>query len=60
MEKQLKYFNLMEDLRHQILEGEIKPGEKLPSENELSAKYAVSRWLKDLNVRFLRKKYSYR
>ena len=43
MEKQLKYFNLMEDLRHQILEGEIKPGEKLPSENELSAKYAVSR-----------------
>ncbi|MGN0353046.1 MAG: GntR family transcriptional regulator [Roseburia sp.] len=43
MEKQLKYFNLMEDLRKQILEGEIKPGEKLPSENELSRAYAVSR-----------------
>lgn len=33
----------MEDLRKQILEGEIKPGEKLPSENELSRDYNVSR-----------------
>ena len=43
MEKKLKYYDLMEDLHKQILEGEIKPGEKLPSENELSAKYGVSR-----------------
>ena len=43
MEKKLKYFDLMEDLRKQILEGSIKAGEKLPSENELSANYAVSR-----------------
>ena len=43
MEKKLKYFDLMEDLRAQILGGEIKPGEKLPSENELSSEYDVSR-----------------
>lgn len=43
MDKKLKYFDLMEDLRKQILSGEIKPGEKLPSENQLSAQYEVSR-----------------
>ncbi len=43
MEKQLKYFNLMEDLRQQILSGTIKPGGKIPSENELSRDYNVSR-----------------
>lgn len=43
MDKKLKYYDLMEDLRKQILSGEIKPGEKLPSENELSAEYEVSR-----------------
>ncbi len=43
MDKKLKYYDLMEDLRKQILEGEIKPGEKLPSENELSTQYEVSR-----------------
>lgn len=43
MEKKLKYFDLMEDLRRQILNGDFKPGEKLPSENELSAAYQVSR-----------------
>lgn len=43
MEKQLKYFSLMKDLREQILDGKIKPGEKLPSENELSGAYQVSR-----------------
>lgn len=43
MDKKLKYFDLMEDLRRQILSGEIKPGEKLPSENQLSAEYDVSR-----------------
>lgn len=43
MEKKLKYYDLMEDLRGQILSGEIKPGEKLLSENELSTAYQVSR-----------------
>lgn len=43
MDKKPKYYDLMEDLRRQILLGEIKPGEKLPSENELSAAYSVSR-----------------
>lgn len=41
--KQLKYFQLMEDLREQILSGKIQPGGRLPSENELSASYQVSR-----------------
>lgn len=43
MEKKLKYFDMMEDLRGQILSGAIRAGEKLPSENELSASYRVSR-----------------
>lgn len=43
MNKKLKYYDIMEDLRRQILSGEIKPGEKLPSENELSATFLVSR-----------------
>lgn len=43
MEKKLKYYELMEELRKQILAGEIKPGEKIPSENQLSAAYKVSR-----------------
>lgn len=42
-EKRLKYYDLMEELREKILKGEIHPGEKLPSENELSALYKVSR-----------------
>lgn len=41
--KQLKYFQLMEDLKEQIISGRIKAGEKLPSENELSRKYQISR-----------------
>lgn len=43
MDKKLKYYELMEDLHHKIISGEIRPGEKLPSENTLSAEYAVSR-----------------
>ena len=43
MEKKLKYFNLMEDLRGQILSGSIKAGAKISSENELAAAYQVSR-----------------
>ena len=42
-QKQLKYFKLMDDLKEQILRGEIQAGDKLPSENELSAAYQVSR-----------------
>lgn len=41
--KQLKYFQLMEDLKEQILSGKISAGEKLPSENELSSSYQISR-----------------
>jgi GntR family transcriptional regulator of arabinose operon len=43
MDKRQKYVDLMEDLRGQILSGDIGAGEKLPSENELSAAYQVSR-----------------
>lgn len=41
--KQLKYFQLMEELKEQILSGTISAGEKLPSENELSSRYQISR-----------------
>lgn len=43
MDKKLKYYDLMQDLRQQILSGEIGAGEKLPSENQLAASYGVSR-----------------
>ncbi len=38
-----KYFSLMEHLKADIVSGVISPGEKLPSENELSQKYSLSR-----------------
>ena len=38
-----KYYTLMEALKEQILSGTIKPGQKLPSENELTREYALSR-----------------
>lgn len=38
-----KYFTLMEQLKEEIISGEIRPGEKLPSENELSRTYSLSR-----------------
>ena len=38
-----KYQELTEQLRLQIVSGEIAPGQKLPSENTLSAQYQVSR-----------------
>ena len=41
--KQLKYFQLMEDLKEKILSGDIQAGDKLPSENELSAAYGIIR-----------------
>lgn len=42
-DKKPKYYDLMEELRKAILDGRIKPGEKLPSENELSESHKVSR-----------------
>lgn len=38
-----KYFSLMEELKNDIIKGNIQPNEKLPSENELSKKYNISR-----------------
>lgn len=38
-----KYYLLMEELRERMLSGDIKAGDKLPSENELVQKYGVSR-----------------
>lgn len=38
-----KYYSLMEQLKDDILSGKIKPGEKLPSENELAADFHISR-----------------
>ena len=39
----LKYQQIEEELKQLILEDKIKPGEKMPSENILTAKYGVSR-----------------
>lgn len=41
--QKLKYSKLAEDLKQIIQSGEIVPGDKLPSENELSNKYRISR-----------------
>ncbi|MDO5136322.1 MAG: GntR family transcriptional regulator [Eubacteriales bacterium] len=38
-----KYYTLMEEIRGDILSGKIRPGERLPSENQLTARYALSR-----------------
>lgn len=38
-----KYYALMEELKDNILSGKIKPGDKLPSENQLSMHYQLSR-----------------
>lgn len=43
VQKELKYVKLMEDLKEKILSGTLKAGDKLPSENELSMSYQVSR-----------------
>lgn len=42
-QKELKYVRLMEDLKEKILSGKIRAGDKLPSENQLSVSYQVSR-----------------
>lgn len=41
--QKLKYITLAEDLKRMILDGGIQAGEKLPSENELSERYRISR-----------------
>jgi GntR family transcriptional regulator of arabinose operon len=38
-----KYYILMEDIKKAIREGTIKPGDKLPSENQMTVRYEVSR-----------------
>ena len=38
-----KYFALMEELKEEITSGRILPGEKLPSENQLTEQYSLSR-----------------
>ena len=38
-----KYFTLMEELKEEIISGRIQPGEKLPSENQFTVQYYLSR-----------------
>lgn len=38
-----KYFTLMEELKEKIISGRIQPGEKLPSENQFTVQYSISR-----------------
>ncbi len=42
-EQSLKYNRLSEELKQKILDGIYRPGDKLPSENELAAQYQISR-----------------
>ncbi len=42
-QKQLKYYQIMEDLKEQIFSGRLHAGDKLPSENQLAQTYQVSR-----------------
>jgi len=43
MKKQMKYTQIIDDLKKQLLSGKIKAGDKLPSENQLSETYGISR-----------------
>ena len=38
-----KYVILMEDLKERILSGQIRPGDRMPSENELAESNGISR-----------------
>ena len=42
-EKQLKYYKMHHDLEEQIHRGELRAGDRVPSENQLAADYQVSR-----------------
>ena len=41
--RQAKYWGLLQDIKEKIVSGGYKPGDKLPSENQFSAKYNISR-----------------
>ena len=43
MPSRFPYEDIVEELRASILEGEMRAGERLPSENQLAARYATSR-----------------
>jgi len=43
MEKQMKCAKLVDDLKRQIMSGEIRPGDKISSENVLAKEYDISR-----------------
>lgn len=43
MEKKLLYLKVKEEIERSINEGELQPGDRLPSEPELAKKYEVSR-----------------
>jgi len=43
MNGKAKYYVLMEALKKDILSGKINPGDKLPSENQLTLQYTISR-----------------
>ena len=38
-----KYYILMEELKRDMISGRFQPGDRLPSENELSSSHNVSR-----------------
>ena len=40
-EKQLKYYKMHHDLEEQIHRGELRAGDRVPSENQLAAAYQV-------------------
>lgn len=42
-EKQLKYYKMHHDLEEQIRRGELRAGDRVPSENQLATAYQVSR-----------------
>ncbi|MDP4095171.1 MAG: GntR family transcriptional regulator, partial [Bacillota bacterium] len=42
-DNQKKYYMLVEYLKEEILMGRVKPGEQIPSENELAEKFSLSR-----------------
>lgn len=42
-EKMPKYVLLMERIKQKIEDGEYKPGDKIPSEREMAAKYSINR-----------------
>ena len=50
-QKQPKYYQLMMDLEEKMKKGEILPGDRLPSENELVAAYQISLTVRAISLR---------